>query len=235
MREVRNLLLVAVRLIDVPDVLIGKLVLVALVHKLRRGIDKADAVVRLVLLQHNDASHDGSAEKQVRRQLNHRIHKVVLRKVTPYLLLRTATVKHPGELNDGSRALGGEPSQHVHGKGEVRFASWRQHTRRGVTRIVDKRHVAVALPRHTVRRIAHNGIERFLTLMLGVEQRIALLNVEMVVIHIVQKHVHAAEVVSLEVNLLTEKALTHILCPQHTVEVEQQRTRTTGRVVHFVH
>ena len=53
-------------------------------------------------------------------------------------------------------------------------------------------------------------------------QGIAVLNVEMIVVHIVQEHVHAAEVVGADIDFLTIETILHVLGSHHTDEVEEQ-------------
>ena len=59
-------------------------------------------------------------------------------------------------------------------------------------------------------------------------------DVELLVVHIVQEHVDAAQVVGGEVDLLPVEALAHLVVAQHLDEVEQQGAGTAGRVVHLV-
>ena len=55
--------------------------------------------------------------------------------------------------------------------------------------------------------VSDNGIERFVVLKVGLGERVAALDVELVVIDVVQEHVHAGEVVGGVINLLHEEAL----------------------------
>ena len=66
--------------------------------------------------------------------------------------------------------------------------------------------------------------------MLRLSECIFVSNIEFVVIYIVQEHIDAAEVVCCNVDLLPEKALTHLVFSKNFGGFQQQRTRTTGRI-----
>ena len=70
--------------------------------------------------------------------------------------------------------------------------------------------------------------------MAGILQCVALLDVEMVVVDIVQEHIHTAEVISLQVDFLTEEAVDDIPCAEYLLELKEQRTAPTGRVIDLV-
>ena len=70
--------------------------------------------------------------------------------------------------------------------------------------------------------------------MLRTLQRVAVPDVEAVVVHVVQEHVHAAEVVGLPVDFLSVKPLHHILLAKNAEKVQEERTRSAGRVVDLV-
>ena len=70
--------------------------------------------------------------------------------------------------------------------------------------------------------------------MTRVLQGIALLNVKVVIVDIVQEHVHTAEIVGLKVDFLTKEAINDILCAKYLLEFQKQRTTATGWVIDFV-
>ena len=189
--------------VDMPDVVVGKLVLVALMDKLLRGVNEEDVGIGLALLQHDDAGGNGDTEEKVVGQLDDRIDEVVLDEIAAYLLLRAATIEHTGKLDDGRRAVGGEPREHVHGEGQVGLALGSQYTGGGKALVIDEDGISVTLPLDAIRRIGHDGVERLIVPVLRVLQRVAKLNVELVEAHAMQEHVDAAEVVSRRINLLT--------------------------------
>ena len=90
--EMRHVLTAVPRVVDMADVVVGELVLVALMDKLLRGVDEEDVGVSLALLQHDDAGGDGDPEEQVVGQLDDGIDEVVLDEVAAYLLFGTTTV-----------------------------------------------------------------------------------------------------------------------------------------------
>ena len=68
-----------------------------------------------------------------------------------------------------------------------------------------------------------------------VDQGVAVGNVELLVVDVVQEHVDPAQVVGGQVDLLAKEPLTHVFLAQHLGELQQQRTRAARRVVHLVH
>ena len=123
----------------------------------------------------------------------------------------------------------------MHGERQIGLRLRRKHASRGKSRIVDQCGVVVALPLGGVGRVGHDHLERFVVPVLGIDQRVAVGNVEMVVVHIVQEHVDAAQVVRGQVLLLAEKPLPDFILAQHLDRLQQQGTRTARRVVDLVH
>ena len=57
-------------------------------------------------------------------------------------------------------------------------------------------------------------------------------NAEIIHRHTVQNHIHTAQVIGRQVNLLTHKTQAVRVLTQLTLNLQQQRTRTTRRVIH---
>ena len=91
---------------NVPDILRHQLVLVADVLELIRGVNEERVVVRLALLEDNDAGGDGDAKEEIAWQLDDGIYEVVVDEVFADFLLGTATIEDTGELDDGGGAGG---------------------------------------------------------------------------------------------------------------------------------
>ena len=82
-----------------------------------------------------------------------------------------------------------------------------------------------------------NGDDQFEGLVipvLGIEQGIFALDIKLIKIHIVQKHINAAKVIGGDVNLLPEEADFDCIFAHHLQRLQQQRTRTAGRVIDLV-
>ncbi len=69
----------------------------------------------------------------------------------------------------------------------------------------------------------------------GIGQRVAVGDVELLVVDVVQEHVDPAQVVGREVDLLAEEPQPHVVAAEHLRELQQQRPRAAGRVVDLVH
>ena len=70
--------------------------------------------------------------------------------------------------------------------------------------------------------------------MLRTEQRIFPHDAELVRINAVQEHVDAAEIVGRQVDFLPVESVVDVLPAQHLRHFQQQRARTTGRVIDLV-
>ena len=70
--------------------------------------------------------------------------------------------------------------------------------------------------------------------MLRRGERVAMGDVKLIVVDIVEEHIDAAQVVGSDIDLLPVKALPHMIAAQNLSRLEQQRTRTAGWVVDLV-
>ena len=138
-------------------------------YKPFRRVDEQHAVVVLRFPEHDDAGGDGSAEEQVRRQLNHCVDEVFLQQVFADFLFLAAAVEHTGKLDDGRGAVGRQPGEHVHGERQIGLRLRCKHAGRGESRIVDQCGVVVALPLGGVGRVGHDYLERFVIPVLWID------------------------------------------------------------------
>ena len=219
---------------DVLDVLLGELVAVGDLHALLRGVQEEGAVVRLGLFQHQDAGGNGGAEEKIVRQLNDPVDEVVVDEVLADFLLRPAPVHHPGKADDGGSAVGGQPGEAVHDKGQVRLGLGGQHPGRGEAGVVDEGGVAIPLPLDGVGGIGDDDLKRLVVPVFGVGEGVPVGNVKLVVVDVVEEHVDPAEVVGGQVDLLAKETLAHHIPAQDLGSLQQQGAGATGGVVDFV-
>ena len=92
-------------------------------------------------------------------------------------------------------------------EGEVGLRLGGEHARRSEAFVVDQGGVVAAFPFDGVRRIGDDGIEGLVITKLRIDQAIAQLDVELVVIDVVQEHVHPRQVVGGVVDLLPKEAV----------------------------
>ena len=208
--------------------LLAEKLLAARVDELREGVG-------LVLREHEDAHRDARAEKEVGREGDDALHKVVVHQVLADLLFRSAAIEDAGEAHDGGAAARAEVVEGVENEGKIGLSLRRQHAGRGKTLVVDERGVVAPHPLHRVGRVGHDGVEGARVAVLRREEGVAQREVELVVVHIVQEEVHARQVERGVVDLLPhETALDHVFV-KLPLGLQQQRTRTAGRVVDLVH
>ena len=69
-----------------------------------RCVNEEDTVVRLALLEDDDADCYGYAEKQVFRQLYDRVYVVVAEQILTDFTLCPAAVENSGKFNNGCRS-----------------------------------------------------------------------------------------------------------------------------------
>lgn len=113
----------------------------------------------------------------------------------------------PGEADDGGTPARREIAERMQHKSKVGFRLGCQHTGRCKAVVVDERGVVAAHPVYRIRRIGDNGIERLFVAILRMEERVAQGNVELIEIDVVQKHVHARQIISGMVDFLPEEAI----------------------------
>ena len=106
-----------------------------------------------------------------------------------------------------------------------------QHTGAAVAVVVDEQRVLASFPRDAVRGIRYDGIERLEVSVPWIQQRVAQLDVEIVVVDVMQEHVDTTKVVGSGVDFLTIILQRRVLPSDGLRELQQQRARATGRVV----
>ena len=104
---------------DALDILRRQPVVVRHLDALAGGINKQRFVVRLALFQHHDTGSNACPKKQIGRELDHAVNKIVIHQVLPDFLLCAAPVHDAGEADDSRRSVGGQPGQGVHDKSQV--------------------------------------------------------------------------------------------------------------------
>ena len=95
----------------------------------------------------------------------------------------------------------------MHHKAKICLGLGCQHTGGGETLVIDEGGVIATDPFHRVGWIRDDGIEGLVLTEVGLGQGVAQLHVELIVVHIVQEHVHPREVVSRVVDFLTKEAV----------------------------
>jgi hypothetical protein len=80
----------------------------------------------------------------------------------------------------------------VHREREVGLALGREHAGGGEAGVVDEQRVGVALPLDRVGRVGHDRLERLVVPVRRVGERVAVGDVELLVVDVVQEHVDAA-------------------------------------------
>ena len=159
------------------------------------------------------------------------VHEIVLHQPLTNGALLAPSVENTRKLYDGSRSPLAEGAQDVERKGEVGSGVGSQHAGTTKAVVVDEQRVVGAFPWNGVGRIAHHGIEGLKVAMLGRDERVAQLNIKIVVVDIVEEHVDAAEVVGRRVDFLAVVFQRRVFLADGLREFQQQRPGTAGRVV----
>ncbi len=219
---------------DILDMLGGKIIDIANFDVHFGSVNEEGVVVAFGLFEHHDAGGNAGAKKEIGGQLDDAVDVVVVHQVFADFLLRSTAVHDAGEADNGGGAAGGKPAEAVHDESHIGFGFWCQHAGGGEARVVNEQGVAVARPLDGIGRVGDDGFKGLEAFMLGVEERVAQGDIELVVADVVQEHVDTAEVVGGQVDLLPVEALAHVLLAENFGEIQQQRARTAGRVVDFV-
>ena len=83
----------------------------------------------------------------------------------------------------------------MHGKGEVALTLGGKYTSRGKARVIDKQWIIIADPFCRVWGIRDNGIKGLVIPMIRFEKCVAVVNVEIGIVDVVEEHVDTTEVV----------------------------------------
>lgn len=119
-------------------------------------------------------------------------------------------------------------------KGKIGFGFRCEYACGGKAVVVDQGGVVAAYPVDGIGRIGDDGIKGFAVFEFGVGQRVAQFDVEFVVIDVVQKHIHAGEVVGGVVDFLPEEAFFDDVFVKLFFRLQEQAARAAGGVVDFV-
>ena len=119
-------------------------------------------------------------------------------------------------------------------KSKVGFRLRSQHTSRGKTVVINQRWVVTTHPVDRIRRVRHDGIKRLLITILRIDKRIAQTNIKLVIIDVVQKHIHTCQVIGCMIDFLPKESILNNVVVKLLLCLQEQRTRTTSRVVDFV-
>jgi hypothetical protein len=119
-------------------------------------------------------------------------------------------------------------------EGEVRLRLGGQHAGRSKAVVVDERGVIAAFPLHGIGWIGDDGIEGLVAKEVGIGEGVAQLDVELVVVHVVQEHVHPRQVVGGVVDFLPEEPFLDDVGVEVLLGLEQQGAGTGGGVVDLV-
>ncbi len=220
---------------DFLDVLGLELVLLFDFFEMPGSIDEEHVIGLLAFLQDKDADRDGGGVEEVGRHTDHCVDVAVLEQLGADAFLRTAPEEHAVQQDDGHHAFVFEVVEAVEQEGEVggRFGS---------ESVAFEAHVVrqsiIRFPPLAERWIGYAGVEaRLLGRVLlahqvpVVEQCVAVEDLELGILHPMEQHVHAGEVVGGYVLFLPENlsngaaGLVHLFA-----DVELQRAGAAGHV-----
>ena len=213
------------------------MVLALALHEVLGGVDEEHVVGLLALLEHEDADGDVGGVEEVRGQADHGVDVAVLEQFGSDAFLRSASEEDSMRQDDGHHAFRFQIVEAVEQEGEVGCGL-------GGEAVALETHIFAhrvsGFPTKAEGRIGGDGVEaRLLGRVLlphhvpFVEQGVAVKDFELRVLHPVQQHVHAGEVVGGDILLLAEDLadgaarLVHLLA-----HAEDQRAGATGHVHH---
>ncbi len=228
---------VAVGVDDLVDVRLRESVLAFAFLEVLGGVDEEHVVRLLALLEHQDADRDACGVEEIRGQADDGVDVAVFEQLGADALLRTATKEHAVGQDDGHHAFFFQEVKAVQEEGEIGGGLWREA-------VIFEPHVVAhrirRVPAVAERRICDDGVEvgllggvQLLQHFPIVEQRVAVEDLELRVLHPMQQHVHAGEVVGGDVLFLPED-FANAVWPHLLPHVEQQRAGAAGKIEHLV-
>ena len=214
-----------------------ELVLAFAFHEVLGGVDEEHVVGLLALLEHEDADRDAGGVEQVGGQADDGVDVAVLEQLGADAFFGTATEEHAVGQDDGHHAFVFQEVEAVQQEGEIGGGFGREA-------VVLEAHVVAhrvgGFPAVAEGRIGDDGVE--VGLLGGVQlaqdvpvvgQGVAVVDFELRVLHPVQQHVHAGEVVGGDV-LFLPVDFADAVRPHALAHVEQQRAGAAGEVEHAV-
>jgi len=220
---------------DLGDVVFREAVLAfAFLEVLRAaGVDEEHVVRLLALLEHEDADGDAGGIKQIGGQADDGVDVAVFEQFGADAFLRAATEEHAVGQDDGHHAFVFQEVKTVQQEGEIGGGF-------GGEAVVFETHVVAhrvgGVPAVAEGRVGDDGVE--VGLLGGVEfaqdvpvvgQGVAVINLELRILHPMQQHVHAGEVVGGDVLFLSE-SLADAIRPHALSHVQEQGAGATGEI-----
>ncbi len=219
---------------DLLDMLRSQYIIIGLFFEQPAGVDKLGSGIALVFGKHQNVHGDGGAVKQVGREGNHGFYIVVIHQILADFLFRSTTVKNAGEADDSSAPFAGKITQGMEHKGKVGLGFRSKHTGRSKAFIVNQRRIVTADPLYRVRRIGNDSIKGLVISKMGFDQGIAQLDVELVVVDVMQKHVHPRQVVRGVIDLLAKETVFNDMGIEVLFGLQQQGAGTGSGVIDFI-
>ncbi len=222
---------------DLGDMLLAQLILALAFFEVLGGVDEEHIVGLLAFLQHEDAHRDAGGVKKICRQADDSINVAVLEEFLADAFLGTATEQYAVRQDDRHHAFVFEEVEAVQQKGKVSGGL-------GGEAVAFEAHVVSQrigrLPAVAKRRVGHDGVEArlFGRVLLAqrvplVEQGVTVENLKLRILHTVQQHIHAGEVIGGDILLLAEDFADGAACLCHLLaHVEQQGAGAAGHVHH---
>ena len=134
----------------------------------------------------------------------------------------TPTIENAGEADDRRTALTREVTECVQDKGKVSFRFGREHASRCKAFVIDQSGIVRTNPFQRIRRIGDDGIKGNVFPEMGIFERVAQLDVELVVVDVVQKQVHPGQVVGGVVDFLPIEAIFNEVSIEVFLGLQQQ-------------
>ena len=222
---------------DFLDMLVSKIVLSLPFLEMPGCVDEQDIIGLLALLQNEDADRNAGRVEQVRRQADNGVDVPVVEQLVADPRFAAATKQHAMRQDDGHCTVVPEVVKTVQQEREIR------RRLRGQPVVLEPHILAqclVRVPAVAERRVGDHGVEIELLRRIGlaehvpfVRQRIAVVDLELRILHPVQQHVHPGEVVRGDVLLLSVNPADAAARLLHALsDVQQQRARAAGEVHH---
>src|SRR5699024_9478224 len=216
------------------DVLFCQDIIIGFFFELLASVNEENICCRLIFSKDKDTGRDRCPKKEIIRQLNNSLNKVSVYQIFADLLLRTTTIKNPREGHNSRSAFIRQIRKAMHDKGKICLRFRCQNSCWCKTVIIDQRRVITTNPLNRIRRVGHNSIKGLIITMLSVQQRITTLDTKLVIVDIMEEHVHPSQIIGGHVNLLTVKTILNDMLCKLFFGLKEEGTRTTSRVINLV-
>ena len=160
---------------------------------------------------------------------------IILDEVFSDLLFSSSSIENSWKLDNSGCSSSRQPLEHMECEGKISFTLGGEYSGRSKTRIIDEDWIGITFPVDRIGRIGYYRIKWLIIPVFRVCEGISMSDVEFLIVDVMEEHIDTTEIVGGDVDLLTIKSLTNIVFSEYFSKLEKKRSRSTTRIIDFIH